>query len=110
MSSLILIDLVHLHGHLESYLDPLLKKYGAQAAYAREILIVNEATNLDQTSIGTLLREHDLIGDDGYDPFPKDDVMIDGGMQAFVTSLAKKVKGKELLPKQIGRASCRERV
>ena len=77
---------------MASMLDPLLKKYGAQAAYAREILIVNEAANLDRTSIGTLLREHDLIGDDGYDPLPKDDVMVDGGMQAFVTSLAKKVK------------------
>ena len=77
---------------MASMLDPLLKKYGAQAAYARELIIVNEASNLDLTSIAPLLLEHDLIGDDGYDPFPTDDVMVDGGMQAFVTSLAKKVK------------------
>ena len=77
---------------MASMLDPFLEKHGAQAAYARELMIVNEATNLDRTSIATLLRGHDLIGDDGYDPFPTDDVMVDGGMQAFVTSLAKKVK------------------
>ena len=77
---------------MASMLDPLLKKYGAQAAYARELMIVNEASNLDLTSIATLLREHDLIGEDGYNPFPTDDVMVDGGMQTFVTSLAKKVK------------------
>ena len=77
---------------MASMLDPLLKKHGAQAAYARELMIVNEADNLDQTSIATLLREHNLPGDDGYDPLPTDDVMVDGGMQAFVTSLAKNIK------------------
>lgn len=77
---------------MASMLDPLLNKYGAQAAYVRELMIVNEASNLDLTSIATLLREHDLIGEDGYNPFPSDDVMVDAGMQAFVTSLAKKVK------------------
>ena len=77
---------------MASILDPFLEKHGAQAAYARELMIVNEATNLDRASIATLLREHDLTGDDGYDPFPTDDVMVDGGMQAFVTSLAKKSK------------------
>ena len=34
--------------------DPFLEKHGAQAAYARELMIVNEATNLDRTSIATL--------------------------------------------------------
>ena len=77
---------------MASMLDPLLKKHGAQAAYARELMIVNEADNLDQTSIATLLREHNLPGDDGYDPLPTDDVIVDGGMQAFVTSLAKNIK------------------
>ena len=77
---------------MASMLDPLLKKHGAQAAYARELMIVNEADNLDQTSIATLLREHNLPGDDGYDPLPTDDVMVDSGMQAFVTSLAKNIK------------------
>ena len=77
---------------MASMLDPLLKKHGAQAAYARELVIVNEAANLDQTSIATLLREHNLPGDDGYDPLPTDDVMVDGGMQAFVTSFAKNIK------------------
>jgi polyamine oxidase len=77
---------------MASMLDPLLKKHGAQAAYAREIINANEATNLDRTSIATLLRGHDLTGDNGWDPLPMDDVMINGGMQAFVVSLAKKVK------------------
>ena len=70
-------------------LDPFLEKHGAQAAYARELMIINEATNLDRASISTLLRGH---GDDGRDPLPTDDVMMVEGMQAFVTSLAKKVK------------------
>ena len=77
---------------MASMLDPLLKKYGAQAAYAREIITANEATNLDRTSIATLLNGHDLTGDNGWNPLPMDDVMIDGGMQGFVVSLAKKVK------------------
>ena len=77
---------------MASILNPLLKKYGAEAAYAREVLIANEATNLDRTSIATLLSGNDSTGDDGRDPLPTDDVMIDGGMQAFVISLAKKVK------------------
>ena len=77
---------------MASMLDPFLEKHGAQAAYGRELMTVNEATNLDRTSIASLLREHKLTGDDGYDPLPTDDVLIDGGMQAFVTSLAKKVK------------------
>ena len=77
---------------MASILNPLLKKYGAEAAYAREVLIANEATNLDRTSIATLLSGNDSTGDDGRDPLPTDDVMINGGMQAFVISLAKKVK------------------
>ncbi len=77
---------------MASILNPLLKKYGAEAAYAREIMIANEATNLDRTSIATLLRGNDSTGDDGHDPLPTDDVMINGGMQAFIISLAKKVK------------------
>ena len=77
---------------MASILNPLLKKYGAEAAYAREVLIANEATNLDRTSIATLLSRNDSTGDDGRDPLPTDDVMINGGMQAFVISLAKKVK------------------
>ena len=77
---------------MASILNPLLKKYGAEAAYAREVLIANEATNLDRTSIATLLSGSDSTGDDGRDPLPTDDVMINGGMQAFVISLAKKVK------------------
>ncbi len=77
---------------MASMLDPLLKKYGAEAAYAREIITVNEATNLDRTSIATLLSGHDLTGDNGWNPLPMDDVMINGGMQAFVVSLAKNVK------------------
>ena len=77
---------------MASMLDPLLKKHGAQAAYAREIITANEATNLDRTSIATLLSGHALTGDNGWDPLPMDDVMINGGMQAFVVSLAKKVK------------------
>ena len=77
---------------MASMLDPLLKKHGAQAAYAREIITGNEATNLDRTSIATLLSGHDLNGDNGWDPLPMDDVMINGGMQAFVVSLAKKIK------------------
>ncbi len=56
---------------MASMLDPFLEKHGAQAAYARELMTVNEATNLDRTSIATLLREHNLKGDDGYDPFLK---------------------------------------
>tara|TARA_Y100001970_G_scaffold198258_1_gene241203 strand:+ start:824 stop:2128 length:1305 start_codon:yes stop_codon:yes gene_type:complete len=77
---------------MASILNPLLKKYGAEAAYAREIMIANEASNLDRTSIATLLSGSDSTGDDGRDPLPTDDVMINGGMQAFVISLAKKVK------------------
>ena len=77
---------------MASILNPLLKKYGAEAAYAREVLIANEATNLDRTSIATLLSRNDSTGDDGRDPLPTDDVMINGGMQAFVISLAKRVK------------------
>ena len=77
---------------MASMLDPLLEKYGAQAAYARELVILNEASNLDRASISTLLRGHDSIGDDGHDPLPTDDVIMVEGMQAFVTSLAKKVK------------------
>ena len=77
---------------MASMVDPLLKKYGAQGAYARELAIVTAATNLDQVSISTLLRGHDSTEDDGSNPFPTDDVMMVEGMQAFVTSLAKKVK------------------
>ena len=77
---------------MASILEPFLEKYGAQAAYALELAIVNEATSLDKTSISTLLRGYDSTGDAGQNPLPSDDVMIVDGMQAFVNSLAKNVQ------------------
>jgi hypothetical protein len=46
---------------MASMLNPLLEKHGAQAAYALELAIVNEATSLDRASISTLLRGHNSV-------------------------------------------------
>ena len=71
---------------IDSLLSTVAAKHGAQGAFGTSLVTANMGAPLTDVSMVVLMSSGGPGGDDGYDPFPTNDAMIEGGPCGLLTS------------------------
>jgi monoamine oxidase len=71
---------------IDTYLAEVVNKHGAQGEFGKNLLTATMGQSLDEVSLIEFISGGGPDGDNGYDPLPTNDAMIEGGPYRLVTS------------------------